>query len=110
MKNLIRITIIINILLCAFLLAFGADRSSGWDHARSQHLRMEPVCQWCGNDKRLEVHHIKPFHESPELELDQENMITLCRFCHFVVGHNCDFSKENPNVKKDCEYHRKNTK
>ena len=91
-------------------LVFAEERSAGWDHARSQHLRTEPACQWCGNDKRLEVHHIKPFHESPELELDQENMITLCRFCHFVVGHNCDFCKENLNVRKDCEYHRKNMK
>lgn len=37
----------------------------------------------------LQVHHVKPFKEQPELELDSSNLITLCllRDCHVDIGH-----------------------
>lgn len=97
------------VLLIAWLavVSQSAERSSAWDTVREAHLILEPACQWCGKDdiKKLEVHHIRPFHKEPDLELDQANLITLCRFCHFVVGHNCNWSKDNENVRKDCEHH-----
>lgn len=44
----------------------------------------------CGGRDRLEVHHIRPFHLYPALELDPANFVTLCealRECHLQVGH-----------------------
>jgi hypothetical protein len=51
------------------------------------------------------VHHIRPFHLHPELELEQDNLITLCEKrahdCHFQVGHFMNWSWFNPDVRVD---------
>ena len=39
-------------------------------------------CVKCGSTEHLEAHHIKPFAEYPDLRLDLDNGITLCRACH----------------------------
>jgi hypothetical protein len=39
-------------------------------------------CQNCGNRERLEVDHIKRWHEYPELRHDINNGRTLCHDCH----------------------------
>ena len=63
-------------------------RSSGWRKIRNAHLVLFPRCAICGTKKSLEVHHIKPFKDHPELELDPSNLETLCgKRCHFVFGH-----------------------
>jgi len=41
------------------------------------------ICQMCGQRARtLEVHHIRPKYLYPELTLDKDNGITLCKNCH----------------------------
>lgn len=40
------------------------------------------VCQMCGQRGNLEVHHIRPKYLYPELTLDKDNGITLCKVCH----------------------------
>jgi hypothetical protein len=41
------------------------------------------VCQMCGaQGVALECHHIKPKRHFPELVLDNDNGITLCKHCH----------------------------
>jgi hypothetical protein len=96
---------IINIVLSILLLqsvVWGGPRSSQWNSVRKAHLAKNPVCAICGTTKSLQVHHIKPFHKYPELELDPNNLITLCtsRYpgysCHFEVGHGANFRYENP--------------
>ena len=81
-------------LLChcqAVRLAYSGDRSGQWQGARALHLSIEPQCAACGTTDRLEVHHVTPFAENPALELEQTNMITLCRLhgsgCHWRLGH-----------------------
>jgi len=85
----------------------GAKRSAKWPAARRQHLKEHPVCAMCGGSKKLEVHHIKPFHLHPQLELDPTNFITLCENktdgvnCHLLFGHLGNFKSVNENVVKD---------
>lgn len=49
---------------------------------RAAVIARDKVCQSCGSTKNLEAHHIKPFATHPELRLDVNNGITLCRECH----------------------------
>lgn len=79
---------------------FGAGRSGRWASARREHLSREPACVSCGRKKDLEVHHVEPFHESPELELEPSNLVTVCRDCHFVVAHGCDWKSWRPEVRR----------
>ena len=80
-------------------------RSRRWPACRRAHLKRQPVCQACGSRKNLEVHHRLPFHLFPELELVQENLITLCedpgKNCHFMFGHLYSWHAYNPSVVED---------
>ena len=38
------------------------------------------TCQWCGSQKRMEVHHIIPYRISKAHK--ETNLISLCRKCH----------------------------
>lgn len=79
---------------------FGADRSTKWRTWRERHLRHEPACQACGREDELEVHHILPVHAGgPELA-PPGGLITLCRPCHHVVGHACDWMAWRPDVRR----------
>ena len=83
-------------------------RSSKWPAVRKQHLLVSPTCQACGARTYLEVHHVRPFHLYPELELDQENLITLCASpCHLIWGHLGDFKAYNPVVREDVRLYLK---
>jgi 5-methylcytosine-specific restriction protein A len=94
-------------------------RSSHWPTVEHGHLEREPVCQVCGGKKGLNVHHKKPFHLFPKLELADgtgrfcqikdglgrfvNNLITLCnaKRCHITFGHGGDFKAYNPDVESD---------
>src|SRR3989442_7647586 len=70
----------------------GHERSPQWARVAHEHLLREPACVACGyKGKHLQVHHIKPFHLHPHLELDPDNLITLCqargREHHLLLGH-----------------------
>lgn len=91
-------------------VSFGALRSPKWDEVRKSHLKESPTCKVCdtkGNVLNpLNVHHVRPFHLHPELELDDSNLITLCRRCHFLIGHLDNWSSWNVNVREDAEHIR----
>lgn len=79
-----------------------AVRSPKWQNVRKEHLENNPTCAVCGRNKKLEVHHIKPVHMFPELELDPSNLITLCADpCHLTFGHLFDFKSWNTNIMND---------
>lgn len=81
-----------------------ASRSSLWGSIRKEFLSKNNQCAVCGRKKDLEVHHIIPVHVDPSLELDKDNLITLCaNSCHILFGHLMDFKSWNPNVIKDCD-------
>lgn len=85
----------------------GAKRSNKWPTVRKAFLRTSPTCSLCGGKKKLEVHHVKPFHLHPELELDPNNFITLCENkgdglnCHLLFGHLGNFKSVNDSVRTD---------
>ena len=82
-------------------------RSPEWPRVEKEHLRGEPTCQWCGGTEMLQVHHMKPFHLHPELELDDSNLITLCeepgRDCHLKDGHLDNWRDFNPDIRSQCQ-------
>ena len=89
-----------------FAQVFTAEppRSGSWRRIEKDHLRVEPICQACRGTKHLQVHHERPFHLRPELELNPNNLITLCMGpseCHLRIGHGDDWKAYNPDVRKD---------
>lgn len=82
-------------------------RSGSWARVRREHLEREPACAACGRDDDLEVHHVQPYHDHPERELDPENLITLCADpCHLVHGHLMAWTRINADVREDCRRYR----
>jgi len=89
----IRFTVLLAALAVCVCVAIGlpvGERSS-WG------VRIVP-CQWCGSERRLEVHHIQPQHVRPDLAMDTNNMVVLCRQCHFTVGHKNNWKRVFTNV------------
>jgi hypothetical protein len=84
----------------------GAKRSPKWPKVRKDFLEKNPTCAACGGTEKIEIHHLKPFHLHPELELEPSNLITLCEGkkglnCHLVFGHLCDYKQINPDCRSD---------
>lgn len=85
----------------------GSARSGHWPTVRKQHLAAHPTCAVCGGADSLEVHHVRPFHLHPELELDPSNLVTLCEAkkdgvnCHLFFGHLGNFKSFNTTVGAD---------
>jgi hypothetical protein len=82
-------------------------RSPHWAKVRKEHLKNNPTCALCGGSRKLEVHHVKPFHVHPELELDPENLLTLCEdkgdgvYCHLFFWHLGSYKSINVTVRED---------
>jgi 5-methylcytosine-specific restriction protein A len=87
----------------------GQRRSSDWPKARAEHLRRHPVCEVCGGSEKLEVHHERPFHLYPTLEVYEPNLITLCESkrnginCHLAFGHLGNYRSVNQDVRADAK-------
>lgn len=80
---------------------FGSIRSSDWPSFRKENIK--DSCEICGAEFFLELHHIHPFHLCPHLELDPENVVTLCRRHHFDFGHYLNWKDFNADIKKVIE-------
>lgn len=92
----------------------GWERSSRWPIIRKEHLADNPFCVVCGGNKKVEVHHIKPFHLYPSLELDRDNLMTLCERkkyglnCHLLIGHVGNYRRMNIDCVSDAiQWHKK---
>ena len=77
----------------------GEPRSPAWAKLSKKLISAQPYCSACGTKTNLEVHHLKPFHLFPELELVEENCIVLCRDHHFFLGHACNWDNYVINCK-----------
>jgi 5-methylcytosine-specific restriction endonuclease McrA len=84
----------------------GIKRSVYWRNFKRKYMKKVGECSACPSTKKLELHHIKSFHEYPELELDPENVICLCRSkkwgqnCHLNIGHKGNYRDINPDVRR----------
>ena len=60
-------------------------KGGSWGYCRrTVKIRDDYICQICGlrDPEIMEVDHIKPKSEYPELEFVLENLVTLCPNCH----------------------------
>ena len=55
-------------------------------------------CSWCHRTQNLNRHHVIPQSADPSLTHVYTNIIVLCRDCHFVLGHRCNWKHFNPDV------------
>jgi 5-methylcytosine-specific restriction endonuclease McrA len=79
-------------------------RDSLWPMVRAAHLEYNGSCAACGEEEKIQVHHIIPVHIDHTFELDSNNLITLCMSqheCHLNIGHKGSWRNCNPNVKND---------
>jgi hypothetical protein len=91
-------------------VAIEQPRSIHWFQVRNKYLKEHNHCAFCDTTEHLEVHHIKPFHLYPELELDTDNFITLCEGntkCHLLQGHFDNWRTFNSHIVADCIYRDK---
>ena len=83
-------------------------RSSQWSRVRKDNIKS--YCELCERKGKLlhplELHHIRPFHLHPELELEPSNFITLCRKCHLDFAHLGDFKSFNADIQSEAEHWR----
>jgi len=87
----------------------GRERSPEWARVAREHLLREPACVACGyRGEKVQVHHIKPFHLHPQLELDPDNLITLCeargREHHLLLGHLDAWDSYNEHIRADAKH------
>lgn len=85
--------------------SLGAARANGWAVFRRIHIK--DFCEMCEIKgsllKPLELHHIKRFVDNPELELDPNNVITVCRPCHLRYAHLGSFQSYCLEIKEEAE-------
>lgn len=54
----------------------------GYSEWRNKIIERDNICVCCGYDKHLEAHHLFGYKENPSFAVDENNGITLCKFCH----------------------------
>ena len=93
--------------LLQYRQTLGIARSPQWREVRQKFLADHPICAVCLSSAKLEVHHIKSLYlHGKEGELDENNLIVLCRKDHLLFGHLNSFYSENPDVEKDAIYYK----
>lgn len=93
----------------------GTKRNPEWRKVRKKFIAKNPRCMVCDGVKKLEVHHVLPFHMFPDQELNESNLMTLCdgdpklgiQSCHQLFGHLGRWTSFNPNAVEDAKIWRK---
>ena len=61
---------------------YARETFKGYNKFKNAVLERDKVCQCCGFDDDLEVHHIDGVYDNPELATDVNNGVVLCKYCH----------------------------
>ena len=85
---------------------FEGPRSGKWPAVRQRFIKAHPCCEACGSSQNLNVHHIFSFKNNPELELDPDNLITLCRKHHFFLGHSGNWTITHKKCQEEVKAYR----
>lgn len=75
-----------------------------WNRVRKENIA--GCCALCDHEGQLELHHIVPWNDDPSSRYDPENLVTLCRPCHFRFGHWCNWRTSNPHILDLCRHVR----
>lgn len=69
--------------------------------AMKEYWKNHKECEVCGitkdpvSGRRCDIHHIISIKDAPKRAADKNNMVTLCRFHHWWVGHLKNWKKIN---------------
>jgi len=85
----------------AYVLTHPDRITAQWQY---QQLKMSH-CAWCGRTVNMNRHHVIPQAANPALRDVRENLVVLCRDCHFVLGHRCNWKQYNPDVLYICTHY-----
>lgn len=77
-------------------------RNSQWKDLRIAHLALDNKCNYCNTTNKLTVHHIIPIHIDQSKELCPDNLITLCKSCHWKIAHKSNPFKYVPTIRDIC--------
>lgn len=62
---------------------------SGWDQLAAEYRADNPLCERCLKHGRTtaakDVHHKAKVSDAPELALDWDNLMSVCRKCHVIL-------------------------
>ena len=83
--------------------------SKEYNRFREFVLKRDKVCQRCGGEEDLEVHHALPFKQYNSLGADPNNGIVLCKECHSEY-HEVNGYKRNVNPVSLAQFLRTNPK
>lgn len=93
---------VVNIILCLLLCScaseprlLGLSMRSEMERYRKEH----PACEACG-ERPVEVHHVLPQAQRPDLASCYTNYISLCFRHHRSVGHPINTHTWNVNVRE----------
>ena len=74
-----------NLLFFAFEYDFNIElfhNKKEWLMLKSKKLYEVSHCEICKTERFLQIHHILSRNEHPELAMDYENLMVLCKECH----------------------------
>ena len=66
--------------------------SYAWQKLRNRKVKEHPYCERCWSKykiiatENLQGYDIKSFKDYPELRLDEDNVVVLCRVCNLQIG------------------------
>lgn len=81
---------------------YGSRGSPEYLEWRDVILLRDKKCQCCGINKYLQVHHIFGYKKYPELRVNLDNGIVLCKWCH--ERYHSLYGRINPNPSTFSKY------
>lgn len=72
----------------AYRLVYNTKR---WRRLREALLMINPICQRCGQELSVEVHHVIPLADARDEQMmvdigfDESNLMCLCERCHDII-------------------------